>query len=181
MINILFNPLTKILIGLLISIVLFSSSFYKGKSIATKECQEQIAIERLKWQSKIDTLQKQYDSDKRNIKQYYTTELDKSKAIISQLDASLKSTKKKLPTQYIPKEVNNTIPKGFVELHNKAVENQYPSMEIIQPEKMTNITLSEVSKVITRNYYACNLNTTKLIALQSIVQSYQSYQTTATE
>lgn len=77
---------------------------------------------------------------------------------------------------FVPKDTPCTIPKGFIEQHNRAaqgVQSGTPSSNFAEPAGKT---LTEISNKVAKNYYQCNSIRAQLETLQNVVKEYQQRQ-----
>jgi len=93
--------------------------------------------------------------------------------------------KEKVVTEYVPQfitpqaEIACTIPNGFIRLHNFGAEGIIPTPPIETDGAPSAIKLTDVTGVVTTNYYTCNEIRQQLISLQNwITQQQEIYDST---
>lgn len=83
-------------------------------------------------------------------------------------------------TKYIEKEVDCTVPKGFVEFHNKAAQNaskeELDSISDINRSELSDKSLSDAARVVGSNYYEYNELRVKYMDLLAVLKTYQDKQ-----
>ena len=139
----------------------------------------QVAAERLQWQKKINELQINSDSKIANITAQHNN-------TVKQLNDQIQHLKDhpKIITKYIDKQIPCTITKGFVTIHDRAVNNI--PLNTMLPDDLdvnekTSLTLQDVSNTVVSNYYNCNICIERLNALQSVIKQYIERQQQAIE
>jgi hypothetical protein len=163
-------------IGVLLGLSLLAGVYIKGRSDGSDLKELEYAKEKMEWQQSIINKQTAFDDSVREIFKEYLTDVTITKEVTKYI-----KQKPEIIKEYVSVESDKrcVIPKGFVSLHNKAVDGvPLSELQNIPSDAATpsGKKLSDVSKVVTVNYYEYEQMKKKLIALQKTVTDYQKKQ-----
>lgn len=155
---------------------LFGTAYHKGKQAGMKQVQIELDRQRIQW-----------EKDKLTWEANVTTQTDLYESKVDELTNSWKSKEqlfreeidrlKKTPDiVFVPRTTQCTVPKGFIEQHDRAakgLQSGIPSTDFAEP---TTKTLTEISNLVAKNYYKCNDIRNQLETLQTIVKEFKKGQ-----
>lgn len=174
------SKLLYILIGMfIIGICVFIGFriYDAGKQNGIILTEKIFAEEKLKWISKVDTIQRENDDTIKSILSSYNVHISGLEESIDKLEADLKQKPKvRYVHKYVPIETKCDIPQGFIELHNTAASGKPLNDDPMNVNASTQFTLSDVGSVVAINYYEYNKLVKQLVALQNVVIEYQNKQ-----
>lgn len=175
---ILANPLTKYAVLVLMVFALFGGVYMKGRSDGKAVMQASIAKERAKWEQEVAEVQKQFDSELTKIAAVYNFQKSKYQTEIKKLKSQKGDTKQitKVVEVYVPRSVDTTVPKGFVDLHDTAALGLPLKTTSDNANVPSTKKLSDVGTTVATNYYQCNETIAQLEALQLVVAEYRRKQ-----
>lgn len=165
------KPVVKYLGGSILILVLLGSFYAKGRGDGTAICEGNYAKDALVWANKVHDQELAFTSQIDFIAFQYNNDVTVLRNQVQYL--------KKHPeviTRYIPLAVDATLPKGFVDLHNKAAKGEDLDVPVENASAMTSRKLSEAAGVIGTNYSTCLAEKKQLAALQAVIKSYQAKQ-----
>jgi len=171
MIALLASPITKYVTAALAAVLVFGGAYIKGRSDGSSITESKYANAKADWQREVAKKQTEFDVQLSNLRLRYERETAQYRREI----ASIKNNPS-VVTKFVPVETQCNIPKGFVELHNRAATGVPLDPPPADPSTPTDKTLSGVGSVVAQNYYQCNILMDRLIALQEIVKDYQKKQ-----
>lgn len=174
MVPLLSSFISKKAIIFAVVLLLLIGVYIKGRYDGANLLEAQYTQEKLEWQSKISSMQKEFDDAVLKNMEDYLAESSKTKEIIRYV-----KSKPQIITKYVSKDSDSKceIPNTFVELHNKAVDNtKMTELQSLNTSGVSNKKLSDVANTVTLNYYQYNEMKNKLETLQNIVKEYQSQQ-----
>lgn len=152
----------------LAAVLLLVGTYVKGRNdgytIASGEC----VIETMKWQAKVDQVIFETNA---KIKQIVDEYEGRNKDLQKELDKL-----KDLWNTILPPGSNPTVTRGFVIVHNTAASGQATPTTIPNSQAQSDKRLSDVGRVVTTNYYECNMIRNQLQSLQDVVRNYQEKQ-----
>lgn len=167
-----------IVILLVITTMLFinTRAYNKGYNTGVEVTEGKYAKEKIEWFAQVTNMKEQYENTINGILTSYN-------GIVAEMEQEIVKLKSKDPIiktryidRYVPVEVNCTIPKGFVELHNISAQGKPLSENVTAPLDSTNTTLQDVGKTVAINYYEYNKVAEQLKALQKVVIEFQNKQ-----
>lgn len=164
---------TYILIGAVVAIPISATFAYlQGKSTGKAEIQAQLDEEKKQWESIVKLAQLAHEESTKEIHQSYQESVALYKKEIDRLKRQPPKVIAEIVEVYIPKEVDTTIPKGFVDLHNTAAKGLPLSDTSANSSEPSDKVLSDVGKTVAANYYQCLADKQKLESLQLIVEKF---------
>ena len=167
-----------IIVSILISFFFYIkiSSYEKGYNTGVEVTEGKYAQEKIKWFAKVTNLQNEYENTVNGILTSYNGHISELESQIDKLESQDPIIKTRYIHKYVPIEVNCTIPKGFVELHNISAKGLPLSEDVVDPMNPTNRTLQDVGQTVAINYYEYNKLANQIRALQKIVIEFQNKQ-----
>ncbi len=168
-------PAAKIILkyvgGFALLLLLLGSCYIKGRNDGHDLAAAQTAIAKAEWQTKIADLQ--YKSARKTdlVREEYNNVADDLREEL----AALKKNPK-IITRYVPATVDTLVPKGMVELHNRAATGASLADDVVDAETPSQTKLSIFGSVVTENYLVCSEEKKRLESLQKIVKSFQDDQ-----
>lgn len=179
------NPVdiqTKIIatVVMLAVLILAGAGLYiKGRSDGKALMEGRLDKERLEWIARVEAAQESADITIEKIVRDHNKQVAVYEEQIDKLNARKVGVKvvEKVVKVYVPQEVDTTIPKGFVDMHNTAADG-LPLAEEAKPDAAQDSgkKLSDVAAVVARNYYTCNITREQLKSLQAVVREYEEKQ-----
>lgn len=163
------DKIIKYLIVLIVSAMLLIAVYWRGVSNGKEVIELKYEAEKIVWQNTIATLQSSFEEQSKEIVENYTQQVEAYKR-------ALATTKKENISKYVG-NAKCEIPKGAIELHNKAAKNKQFDLEPPpDSKKISDKTLTDFVTITSQNYYICAENANKLKALQELVKKYQEAQ-----
>lgn len=169
----------RYLIGSAILVLLGVGLYMKGRADGSDLAEGKMDKERILWQAKVEAAQESADITIEKIVEDHNKKVAGLQEQVDKLNARKVGVKvvEKVVKVYVPQEVDTTIPKGFVDMHNTAAEG-LPLAEEAKPNAAQDSgkKLSDVAAVVAQNYYTCNITREQLKSLQAVVEEYQEKQ-----
>lgn len=166
----------RILFVVLVAIALLAGTYIKGRTDGHDLAENDYLQEKVKWQSTI--IQSQGE-----LQQSINVTLDKylKDAVVYRTVIKTIKQDPQVIKIYVPAAADAAcqINKGFVELHNKAIDGvPVEALNVASPNvgDPAESKLSDVAGTVAENYYSCNEVRKRLAGLQEVVRKYQKKQ-----
>lgn len=170
------KPVSKYLAIALVSLMLLSGSYVKGRRDGYNLVSGQLAQQQLEWQAKVNDLQLAHQRDVDDIELQYVTDVN---ALESQIE-KLKKTPR-IITKYVPVQVDKAVPKGLVALHDRSALGKDLDVDVADAAEPSDIKLSQFGVTVADNYTSCAQDRARLTALQKLVRQFQAQQRELTQ
>lgn len=168
---------TYIIIAAVVAIPLIASFTYmQGRSSGKAEIQAKYDEAKLQWEGAIRLAQLAHEDSIKELHESYQQSVALYKRELDRLKRQPPKVVEKIVEVYIPIEVDNTVPKGFVELHNTAAKGLPLSDSIDNASEPSDKKLSDVGKTVASNYYQCLVDQQRLESLQLLVEQFMKKQ-----
>ena len=171
MLPFLMNPVTKYAVLALVVVLAASGSYIKGQKDGKAVIEAEFIKAKAEWELKISEAQQTYEGKAALLEEEYK----KSNKHLQDQLAHIRRNPI-LVRQFIPQSVDKAIPKGFVELHDRAAKGQELGQAPADAEASSGKVLSEISTIVADNYLSCNQSIERLKTLQAIVKEFQQKQ-----
>lgn len=154
-------------------LAVFTMAYIKGRYDGAAIANAQVYEEKIKWESKVATIQTDYDNKVAELVVNYTA---RDKLFRAEID-KLKAKDSQIVRVYIPTTVDSFVPKGFVNLHNTTASGlSLSDADQVSAVDISDKKLSDVANIIAINYNMCNGIALQLQTLQDIVIEFQDKQ-----
>lgn len=175
MLALLTNKYTRYVLVVVIIILLLFGVYWKGKQAGINLMTARYEAEKIEWQNTIAKLQMSFEEQSKEIASNYNSQIEAYKRALATV------SKKETIVKYVGAN-KCEIPKGFVEIHNKAAKGKAiedtPKADSHQPSGKQ---LSDTAATVAHNYYLYSECSTRLKGLQAIVKSFQQAQQALTK
>lgn len=171
MINFLINPIAKYVAAALAAVLVFGGMYAKGRIDGKSLTEAKYTNAKLEWQQEVAKRQRALEQELAELRLRYERDTARYRQQLADLKA-----KPEIITRYIPSDTQCSIPKGFVDLHNRAIQGvplDPPPADAANPSTKT---LPNVGTIVTENYIQYNIISKRLEALQDLVKQYQQKQ-----
>lgn len=157
--------------GALAILLLLVSIYAKGRVDGRDICEGRYTKDALEWTQKLADERVAFQSQMDHIASQY--EMD---VFVLQGQVQHLRDNPQVVVKYVPLSVDAKLPKGFVELHDKASKGEALDGKVVDAAKATENKLSQLAVTVQSNYTTCIAEKKQLAALQETIRAYQKRQ-----